>query len=471
MLDVMRNLKLKVWAALACTALSLPNLSAQCESWEAFPDGVDRAKAAHTRYRDDFKAQRYDAAFKEWEPLFQHVKAPKEAPERHFLDGAYMLFVLAQKEADATKKAEMRDRMAKLYEDNAKCNGDKSGTNRAYQGYYMFYLQSPPNQTVKVFEKAYSLDQHKAHSMIIMPWAQLAVYLFQNNDPEYNADKMRFLYQQFKEWTEKRGNDGTPQGAEYKKAWEAVEQIFQPIESKIFGCDFYTEKYRPIFEKNKMDMEQNAKILQELKYKGQCTEDSPLYKAIYEVYAPWKREKDSLEMIANFDNLSNLQKAAIREKEGKTEEAFDYYRKALDDKELSDEDKAQTAYRIAYYEFNTKKNFAVARSYARKASSFRPNWGEPYILVGLMYASSGKACSNGVGTGWDAQVVIWPAFDEWQKAKSIDPSVADQANKYIGTYSQYLPSSDEGFQRGIKAGSSYQVGCWIGVTTTVRFKD
>ena len=76
----------------------------------------------------------------------------------------------------------------------------------------------------------------------------------------------------------------------------------------------------------------------------------------------------------------------------------------------------------------------------------------------------------GPGTGWDSQVVTWPAIDEWQKAKS-DPNTAAEAGKLIATYKKYMPTKEDVFIRGIKKGSSFQVGCWINRTTTVRTAD
>ena len=72
------------------------------------------------------------------------------------------------------------------------------------------------------------------------------------------------------------------------------------------------------------------------------------------------------------------------------------------------------------------------------------------------------------GTGFDSQVVTWPAIDMWQRAKSIDGSVAGKANQLIGRYTQYMPSKSDIFQRGIAEGSTYKVGCWIQETTRVR---
>ena len=115
------------------------------------------------------------------------------------------------------------------------------------------------------------------------------------------------------------------------------------------------------------------------------------------------------------------------------------------------------------------RNFPKARRWAEQAAEIRGEWGEPYILIGRLYASSGPLC--GPGRGWDSQIVTWPAIDAWQKAKRIDPSVREQANKLIGRYRQYMPNREDVFIRNLKAGESFFVPCWIQRSTVIRTAD
>jgi len=121
---------------------------------------------------------------------------------------------------------------------------------------------------------------------------------------------------------------------------------------------------------------------------------------------------------------------------------------------------------VAKVYYSHKRNFGQARTYARKAAEADPTSGEPYMLIGTLYASSGPLC--GPGTGFDSQIVTWPAIDKWQQAKRIQPDLAGEANKLIGRYTQYMPSKADIFQRNMKEGDSYRVGCWIQETTRVR---
>ncbi|MEZ4916523.1 MAG: hypothetical protein R2836_06010 [Chitinophagales bacterium] len=131
--------------------------------------------------------------------------------------------------------------------------------------------------------------------------------------------------------------------------------------------------------------------------------------------------------------------------------------------------KAQNLLTIAQF-YQAKGDFSSARTYANKAADMRGGWGDPYILIGRLYAASGSKC--GPGTGWDSQVVVWAAIDQWNKAKNIDPSVATEAQNLINKYWQYMPSKSDIFLRpDVTEGGSYSIGCWMGVTTTVRSSD
>ena len=86
-----------------------------------------------------------------------------------------------------------------------------------------------------------------------------------------------------------------------------------------------------------------------------------------------------------------------------------------------------------------------------------------------MYASSSKLCGDGRSIA--SKSVFWAAEDKYRQAKTVDPSMAELANKKIGTYRKYYPTKEELFFENKEAGQSYKVGCWIGENTTVRTVD
>jgi len=110
---------------------------------------------------------------------------------------------------------------------------------------------------------------------------------------------------------------------------------------------------------------------------------------------------------------------------------------------------------------------ASARTFALKAANDRTGWGDPFILIGDLYAATKGCGSNEL----DVKSVYWAALDKYYYAKSIDPSAAEKANQRINTYTQYAPDYTTAFNFGKHEASTVQVGCWINESATVRFPD
>jgi len=132
---------------------------------------------------------------------------------------------------------------------------------------------------------------------------------------------------------------------------------------------------------------------------------------------------------------------------------------------VDNEKKANYTFSVASILFRKQKKYGEARKAALEAASLKPNWGRPYLLIGDMYASSSRSC----GDAWNQRLAALAAIDKYSKAKSVDPSVAEDANKKIGIYNKSKPTQDEGFMRGFKEGQSLKVGCWIGETVRLRY--
>ena len=135
--------------------------------------------------------------------------------------------------------------------------------------------------------------------------------------------------------------------------------------------------------------------------------------------------------------------------------------------EADTEKKASYFFSMASINFRKLKKYSEARRLAREASNLRPNWGKPFMLIGDMYASTSGSCGS---TPFDKGLAAIAAIDKYRKAKSVDPSMADEASKKIGKYMAYRPDQEAAFMMGVKAGASKKVPCWIGETVTVSFK-
>ena len=102
-------------------------------------------------------------------------------------------------------------------------------------------------------------------------------------------------------------------------------------------------------------------------------------------------------------------------------EAINYYKEAI---RLQEDAEKRGEYELDLAKvYRATNQYSTARAFAIQAAKNKPNWGEPYLLIGDLYASSGPIC--GSGTGWESQIVVWPAIDKYAYAKSIDPEVSE----------------------------------------------
>lgn len=445
-------------------------LQAQCESWDGHPKGIEQAKEQHIIYRDLFNSKQYKKALPIWEALFQSVQSPKEAPNRHFKDGIKIYYTFAKAEKDTKKKAAYIDLIIDLYQQMESCLGE-NGTDKVWLGYHLYVLRADPSLAIEAFEAALRLDSQQTSSIVILPLAQLSVYLCQKRHPKFTKEYLTNLYHQLKELAE---TNSTPA---YLEKWAKAEQEFLRVQEQlnsIWGCDFYEEQWKPRYLKDSNNVKQNKEILEVLGKK--CGQENPFYLQV----AYHQEYLETMTCTLYGPPLSIHQQGSYQEKRARyflkngdslqyktyRDKAFVLYEEAINKKDstLSAKESADLAYRIAYEAFQ-KDDFPKARKWCRTASSFQPNWGAPYILVGTLYASSYSKCA---ANNLDGKPVIWVALDEWRKAKKVDPSVAEKVNKKIKRYQKYLPDYNYLFQCTLEIGTPYMVGCWIQQKTTIQ---
>lgn len=221
------------------------------------------------------------------------------------------------------------------------------------------------------------------------------------------------------------------------------------INSGTADCESLQEIYGPKIEANQADSTYLKKAISVLKMM-KCTESEAYFQASYYMY----------KIDPTADAATGCGYMAY--KKGDFDTAIKYFDEALT-LESDNEKKAQIAYAVAATLFNVKK-LSQARGYLQKAISFKENYGDAYILLAQLYASSPNWNDESALNKCTYFVVI----DKLQRAKAVDPTVADKANELISTYARYTPKAEDLFMLGIKAGDRVTVGGWIGESTTVR---
>ena len=151
----------------------------------------------------------------------------------------------------------------------------------------------------------------------------------------------------------------------------------------------------------------------------------------------------------------------IKDKEGKSDEAFAYYTQAID-LETDGYEKAKILFKIAT-KFKKSGSFSKARSYYRKALRYNPSMGKCYIAISQMYASSAKNCGS---DNFTQRAVYWLASSEALKAAKVDTNLKKSANSSSKNYLAKAPQKSEIFSSG-REGELISIGCWISSSVKV----
>lgn len=111
-------------------------------------------------------------------------------------------------------------------------------------------------------------------------------------------------------------------------------------------------------------------------------------------------------------------------------------------------------------------NHGQARSYANQVLQIDPKSGEALILIGNAIAAQAAGCE--APDSWGA---YWLAYDYYQRAKSLDPSVSEKAGERMASCAARFPSQGDAFFHQLTDGKPYQVACGgLNESTTVRTK-
>jgi len=433
------------------------NLS-PCKKFTDAPN-PDDAETNYVIYRQMLKAKDWDEAYKSWQKVYAVSPAADGKRATVFTDGIafYNRFI----QEDPSKKEEYGAKIIGLYQEARDCYpGD--GYMAAIQGFDSYYTYSgsaTDEEVYELFKESIEIDgPEKLQYFVINPMSSLVVKMHRAgkiDDAEAKKIVDALNTRLKKGLSECEGADC--------EAWKTIEnyapdamRYFETIKG-FYDCAYYVNQYFPEFEDSPNDCDVIRTAYSRLRYGG-CSEGRPEYDALKTAY------ENNCRVIAS-SGPSTLKEAFDCLEKSDYDCAIEKFQAAAGETDDAEKKGRYLLYAAKVY-YAHKRNFGQARALARKAAAADPTSGEPYMLIGTLYASSGPLC--GPGTGFDSQIVTWPAIDKWQKAKRLQPDLAGDANKLINRYAQYMPSKSDIFQRGIKEGDSYTVRCWIQETTRVR---
>jgi len=421
----------------------------------------DEIETAYVLYKDLIKEQKYEDAFPLWEKAYYGAPASNGRVKYQFDDGVAIYSNRYRLATDESLKKSYVDSVMSIYTKRMECFGEEAYTKgrMAFDYYYTFPGTVSEDEIYKMFKMNFDVNGKNADYFVVNPFTKIL------------ADRViakTVSYEEGRKYA-KMINKAVAHGQQNCKgrlceSWGIIADYapakLESLEGidDFYDCDYYADKYYSRYEAAPEDCDIISLVGRRLR-RGGCQDSDPRMASVSDAYAKLCRVATKPGDLATAYELYNA---------GQYRESIPYFEKYIASTDKVDK-KFKYTMVIGKIYYGDLKDFPKSRTYARKAAQLMPNSGEPYMLIGKLYASSGPLC--GSGRGWNSQVVTWPAIDKFEYAKKIDPSVAAEATKFIRQYRQYMPKKEDIFQRRIKAGDSFKVPCWIQESTTVRTAD
>ncbi len=404
----------------------------------------------YSLYYEFFKHKNYKDALNPWRKLYNECPEWKEST---FAYGVTIYKYMLENTTDPAEIAAYSDTIMLIYDQRIDYFPEKKGDILGRKGVDLLrYRRNDGAEFIKqgyeILSESIEIDGNEASPVVLTTQISAGISLYLNDmlDGEKVITDYVTASNILDAQLAKRPSSKT------KMAKDAIEENIR--DSKVMTCESIVTFFGPKFEANKEDVAFLNLILGFMNDAGDCEMTS--------LYANASEQLYSIQPDA--EAAYNLGRLFLRKEEfQKTKE---YYLEAISLAE-NDEYKARYNFSLAGLVQQYLNSPAEAVKYAYAATQLDPDWGDPYILMGIAYVSGNSA----LGDEFERRTAYWVAVDQFRKARQVDASVADKASELINEYEAYFPTKEDLFFRSIAEGDSYTVGGWINKTTSARPKN
>jgi hypothetical protein len=440
---------------ITCIALFASlNSFAQDAAQSASPETLQKCKENNSVFYEFAKGGNYADAAAPWLELYN---ACPEYSKNIYKYGTQIVNWQIEQEKDATKKAALIDRLMGVYDNRMKYFGDDAvlPADRVLGLKAIDYYNLPtPNDPLKKqayawMEKSINALGNKVDASFIQYYILMSAEIYKK-EPAH-LDKLIQDYIKTNDILLANTTDST---AKNYKNYLLVKQANNQViaQSKALSTETLDNIYAKGVEENKSNLAYLNSVI--ALYKAVNGVESSVYFSAAAYAHKIEPTEESAVGCANMANKNKEYAKCISYLEDATKLS------------TSTINKASYQLTIASIYFDKLNSYSKAREHAYSSLEYNPNQGEPYILIGNMYASSTGIYGNDAVL---AKTIYYVAVDKYIKAKQVDASVAEKANTLINRYSRYFPEDNDVFMHpDLEKGKSFTVGGWIGESTIVR---
>ena len=397
-------------------------------------------------YQEYWKQKNYDSALPNWRKAYS--VCPATASQNMFIHGTRLMTRQLDKIKDPAQRAAIIDTIITLQDQRMAAYPKKRVEIMNNKGQYMINYRGSDSKYI--YDNLSGIVAElgtQSSGSILVNLLQSGIALYRED--KLSADEVIALYDTVSDAINGADAKNDAEAEDNAKAKATIESIF--ADSKVASCDNLIAIFTPRYEADSDNLALVSNIVKLMNNAEDCASNDLYLKAVTSMYKLDPSYRSAYALFRLNSARDNVADAAR------------YIEEAIADPESDETVDAQYNYELALFAY---KNGMRGKAYeaARKAVDLDHGYaGKAYLLIGNLWASS--TCSDEV----DKYARFWAATDYFQKARNIDPTLAEDASASISSVSRYYPEASEIFMYDLTAGQSYTVSCGgMTASTTVR---
>ncbi len=392
-------------------------------------------------YQEAFKVGSYADAYGPWKEVMATCPA---SSKKMYVDGGAMLKDLINKEKDPARKTVLIDSLYLTHDLRIANFGEKAYV-LGRKGQDMLAFNAPCKAAFDVLKEAVELGGDKSTDVTLSSYYSALNCMYANS--EATKDQMLTDYVMI------MGHIDANLAKDLKEVdrgyWNTARDAVNSIFFKVAECGDIGRIVGDMIMAKPDDIEMKTSLLKVMN--GKDCSDEKIYRSLAEDVHR-----------ANPSPESAYSLGLLLAKSSDLNGSLKYMKEAVD---LCTSCPDRTKYLLkAGQVASAAGNHSQSRSFANQVLQAESKNGEALILIGNAIAAQAAGCE--APDSWGA---YWLAYDYYQRAKSLDPSVADKASDKMAKTAGQFPTQAEAFFHQLTDGKSVQVACGgLNETTTVR---
>ncbi|MBQ7192540.1 MAG: hypothetical protein IJS00_06705 [Paludibacteraceae bacterium] len=430
--------------------------------WQDDPVITEDCKRNVSLVHENVKSKQFEAALNPWMQLYNECP---NANKSIYTNGAKIVDYFYAKATDEAEKEKWARLALEICDKRIKYFGDDPKYPTAYilgeKG--VEYCEHFPNDPVK--EVAYPWLKESVEKLgiqskitVMVEYVRVSYNIYKQNPDQY-GEQFIADYTLVSGYLQKLAeNPALKNASAAAQQKDNLDNLFAA--SGAAECGKLDELYANYVQENQGNMDNLLKVIRLYK-RVDCTESDVYFSAALAAHKLQPTEESAAGC------------ARMCEKKEDWKGAIDYYNEAISlVEEENDDDLDDYTYKIALINYDKFQKYMEARTYARKSLEYNPAQGRCYILIGLCYANARPYTTDNYPAAKCVilnKTVYWAAVDKFVKAKEVDPSCTEDANKLISSYRKSFPTKEEMFDLPNEFNQgTFVVGGWINETTVCR---